>query len=177
MCWGPGGAVGEVGRWGGVSWPGGAQGPVASRLAMDFMILFLDSVCSRSVSQTRLLPRSQTVAQTVVNQHTTLQLSSVQPRSGTRSDRGCRVAQAGPSSPLYNSTQRTVSQRAWESSLGERTGERTDVESGRFVLVKESSLGERTLETNESEVTWNQVGSFLLKSRVFELIRSQTPHH
>ena len=37
----------------------------------------------------------------------------------------------------------------------------------------------RTPDRDERERTekWNQVGSFLLKSRSFELIRSQTTHH
>ena len=37
----------------------------------------------------------------------------------------------------------------------------------------------RTPDRDERErtETWNQVGSFLLKSRSFELIRSQTTHH
>ena len=37
----------------------------------------------------------------------------------------------------------------------------------------------RTNDRDERErtETWNQVGSFLLKSRSFELIRSQTTHH
>ena len=86
--------------------------PSVSVLVTDFMIRVLDSVqlvssprriislFVRSVVfpvavETRLLSRSQTILQTVVNQHTTLQLSSVQLRSASCLD---VVAQTGPSS-------------------------------------------------------------------------------
>ena len=40
----------------------------------------------------------------------------------------------------------------------------------------ESSLREQTIRTRRTE-TGNQVGSFMLKSRSFELICSRTSHH
>ena len=57
------------------------------------------------------------------------------------------------------------------------THESATVTSG---WVSESSLSENEWyerDLQESTETWNQVGWFLLKSRSFELIRSQKTHH
>ena len=95
------------------------------------------------VSITQLLPRSQNIVQTVINQHT-LQLSSFQLRSTSCSESGCCC----PGQSQHS-----------EQRLGAESGRTND------------------RDEQERTETWNQVGSFLLNSRSFKLIWSQTTHH
>ena len=97
------------------------------------------------VGQTQLLPPSHTIMQTVINQHTALQL-----RSASCSESGCRC----PGRSLFTTP------IEWESSLGERPIETNERETETGNQVGSFLLKSRYFKLVWSHTTHHYWGAF-----------------